>query len=97
MVRAMNNRVMTAQPLRGKNMRRSVSRLLSLVFVVLGIGSAAAQPPPPPTPPAPYIIPASTPANIRRAVESPERTDEMRIRDYYRKPAEILRLATGVS
>jgi predicted methyltransferase len=89
----MNDRVMTAQSPRGKHMRRSVSRLLSLVFFALGIGSAAAQPPPPPTPPAPYVIPASTPANIRRAVESPERTDEMRIRDYYRKPAEILRLA----
>ena len=58
MVRAMNDRVMTAQPLRGNSYAPLVSRLLSLVFVALGIGSAAAQPPPPPTPPAPYVIPA---------------------------------------
>ena len=40
-----------------------------------------------------YAIPASTPAHIRRAVESPERTAEQRARDYHRKPAEILTLA----
>ena len=41
----------------------------------------------------PYEIPAGTPAHIRRAVESPERTDEQRARDYYRKPAEVLTMA----
>jgi predicted methyltransferase len=74
-------------------MRRSISALVNVGLMALGIGSAAAQLPPPPTPPAPYVIPQATPANVRRAVASPERTDEMRIRDYYRKPAEILDLA----
>jgi predicted methyltransferase len=44
--------------------------------------------------PAPaYVLPAGTPAHIRRAVESPERTAEQRARDYHRKPAEILRMS----
>ena len=41
----------------------------------------------------PYVIPASTPSQIRRAVESPERTAEQRARDHDRKPAEILTLS----
>src|SRR5690606_1250675 len=41
----------------------------------------------------PYTIPASTPAHVRRAVESPQRTAEQRARDYYRKPAEILTMS----
>lgn len=40
-----------------------------------------------------YVIPASAPAHVRRAIESPERTAEQRGRDYYRKPAEILTLS----
>ena len=40
-----------------------------------------------------YVVPASTPAHVRRAVESPERTAEQRARDYHRKPAEILTLS----
>jgi predicted methyltransferase len=40
-----------------------------------------------------YAIPASTPAHIKRAVESPERTAEQRARDHDRKPAEILTLS----
>jgi predicted methyltransferase len=74
-------------------MRSCITAFVKIVVIALGVGAATAQPPPPPTPPAPYVIPAGTPANIRRAVESTERTDEMRIRDYYRKPAEILNLA----
>jgi predicted methyltransferase len=50
-----------------------------------GAQTAAATPP--------YAVAPSTPAHVRRAVESPERTDEQRARDYYRKPAEILTLA----
>jgi len=46
-----------------------------------------------PTAAAPYVIPASTPSQVRRAVESPERTAEQRARDYDRKPAEILTLS----
>jgi predicted methyltransferase len=41
----------------------------------------------------PYVIPSDTPAHVRRAIESPERTAEQRARDHYRKPAEILTLA----
>ena len=40
-----------------------------------------------------YVVPAVTPANIKRAVESDARTDEQRARDPLRKPAEILMLA----
>jgi predicted methyltransferase len=88
----MNDVVTTTQPLGGNYMRHLINASFNVAVVVLGIGIAAAQLPPPP-PPAPYVIPQGTPANIRRAVESPERTDEMRMRDYYRKPAETLRLA----
>jgi len=41
----------------------------------------------------PYAIPAGTPAHVKRAVESPERTAEQRARDFYRKPAEILTMS----
>jgi predicted methyltransferase len=40
-----------------------------------------------------YRIPADTPAHIRRAVESAERTAEQRARDAARKPAEVLTLS----
>lgn len=40
-----------------------------------------------------YTVPAATPAHIRRAIASPERTAEQRARDYYRKPAEILTMS----
>ena len=40
-----------------------------------------------------YSVPADTAENIRRAVESEARTDEQRVRDSLRKPAEILTLA----
>ena len=40
-----------------------------------------------------YRIPADTPANIRRAVESSDRSDDQRARDAGRKPAEVLTLA----
>jgi len=40
-----------------------------------------------------YVVPPDTPANILRAVESPERPEEQRARDVSRKPAEILTMA----
>lgn len=46
-----------------------------------------------PPPPAAYVIPANTPAYIRQAVESPERTIEQKQRDVNRKPAELLTLS----
>ena len=74
-------------------MRRFLATSLGMAAVALIAALASAQPPPPPTPPGPYVMPSDTPAHIREAVESKERTDEMRIRDYYRKPAEIMKLA----
>jgi predicted methyltransferase len=71
---------------------RRLTALTALAAALIA-GHAAAQPSPPPQPPAPYVVPANTPANVRRAVQSPERTAEMTVRDYYRKPAEILTLA----
>lgn len=43
--------------------------------------------------PAAYVVPASTPAYIRSAVESPDRSAEQRARDVNRKPAELLTLS----
>jgi predicted methyltransferase len=40
-----------------------------------------------------YVIPAGTPAYIRKAVESPERSAEQKARDVNRKPAELLTLS----
>lgn len=40
-----------------------------------------------------YVVPASAPANIKRAVESPARPADQRARDADRKPAETLMLA----
>ena len=42
------------------------------------------------TPPAAYVMPANTPAYIRKAVESPDRSAEQKARDANRKPAELL-------
>ena len=39
-----------------------------------------------------YVVPEGTSANIRRAVESENRSDQHRERDYLRRPAEILTL-----
>ena len=41
----------------------------------------------------PYVMPASTPAYIRAAVESAERAADAKARDANRKPAELLTLA----
>jgi predicted methyltransferase len=40
-----------------------------------------------------YTVPEDTPAHIRAAVQSSERTDEMRARDLNRLPAEIMTMA----
>jgi predicted methyltransferase len=68
-------------------------RVLLLVSSVLLLAGASqggrAQDAPAPA----YVVPANTPANIRRAIESPERTAEQRARDYHRKPAEILTMS----
>jgi predicted methyltransferase len=69
-----------------------VSLLVTSALLLIGAAQGChAQDPPAATPA--YVIPAGTPAHIRRAVESPERTAEQRARDYHRKPAEILTLS----
>jgi predicted methyltransferase len=63
--------------------------LLSTIWLAIAAAACAqdsAQTPP-------YAIPDGTPAHVRRAIESPERTAEQRARDYHRKPAEILALS----
>ncbi len=67
------------------------SWLAASVLLLAAAPQARAQTAPAATPP--YTIPADTPAHVRRAVESPERTAEQRARDYYRKPAEILTMS----
>lgn len=60
---------------------------VSAVVAILLSGSLAAQEAPA------YTVPKETPDHIRRAVESPARSDEHRARDFARKPAEVLTLA----
>jgi len=63
------------------------STLLLLALPAAHAQDAAATPP--------YVMPANAPAQVRRAVESPERAADQRARDYHRKPAEIL-IASGI-
>ncbi|HUQ53412.1 MAG TPA: methyltransferase [Gammaproteobacteria bacterium] len=67
--------------------------LVSLVLLLAAGPQAHAQDAAAATPP--YVVPAAAPANVRRAIASPDRTDEQRARDYHRKPAEIL-TASGI-
>jgi predicted methyltransferase len=60
------------------------------------LGTAAAQAQAPATSPAAaqtYVIPSGTPAYVRAAVQSAERTSAMTTRDALRKPAETLTLS----
>lgn len=61
------------------------SRFVASALALLAVAVAAAQTPA-------YRVPASAPANIKRAVESPSRPAEQRARDADRKPAETLML-----
>lgn len=70
-------------------MRTSLLVSAALLLVAAAQGCNAQAPPATPA----YVIPPGTPANVRRAVESPDRTAEQRARDYHRKPAEILALS----
>ncbi len=65
--------------------------LVSAVLLLAGAPQGRAQNAPAATPP--YVLPAATPAHVRRAIESPERAAEQRARDYHRKPAEILTMS----
>ena len=70
-------------------MRASLLVTSALLLVAVAEGCGAQSPPAAPA----YVIPAGTPAYIRRAVEAPERTAEQRARDFNRKPAEIMTLS----
>lgn len=65
--------------------------IVSLTAYCVTVGSAVAADTAPP--PAAYVVPANTPAYIRSAVESPERSAEQKARDANRKPAELLTLS----
>lgn len=67
---------------------RLITSFATAAALTLGLSQAHAQPADDA-----YMIPANTPANIRRAVESSARSDADRARDVRRKPAEILALA----
>lgn len=60
--------------------------MLAVCGLALGVSPAGAQDA------GIYMVPAGTPENIKRAVESDARTPEQRARDSNRKPAEILTL-----
>jgi predicted methyltransferase len=62
--------------------------LISAALALLLLAEAGAQ-----APAAPYGVPTTAPANVKRAVESAARTAEQRARDADRKPAETLMLA----
>jgi predicted methyltransferase len=66
---------------------------VKLAGLAAALLAAAAFGQPPASAAPPYSMPADTPAHIRGAVESSERTPEQRARDYHRKPAEVLTLA----
>jgi predicted methyltransferase len=70
-------------------MRASLLVTSTLLVIAAAQGCDAQAPPATPA----YVIPAGTPAHVRRAVESPDRTADQRARDYHRKPAEILTMS----
>lgn len=70
---------------------RSLMSITTVAILAVGLPEAMAQ-----RATDTYMVPADTPANIRRAVESQARDDADRARDAGRKPAEIMSLA-GIS
>jgi predicted methyltransferase len=70
---------------------RTLLLAASLVAMLGAMPLGHAQTAPAATPP--YVVPADAPPHVRRAIASPDRTDEQRARDYHRKPAEILTLS----
>jgi len=64
--------------------------IVSLTAFCVTVGSALAADAAPPTT---YAIPANTPAYVRSAIDSPERSAEQKARDANRKPAELLTMS----
>jgi predicted methyltransferase len=73
-------------------LRHATCALAASTLLATGLATAA-EPTQVLPPPAPYVIPASTPAHVRAAVEDTARTPEQKARDANRKPAEVLALA----
>ena len=84
---------------------RAAAALTCSAFAVLAASAFAADAPAAPAAPAavaaapasapvvPYVMPASTPAYIRAAIDSADRNAESKARDTNRKPAELLMLS----
>jgi predicted methyltransferase len=66
--------------------------VLRLLICVIAVGTFASGTPELWAQSAGYVLPEGTPANIRRAIESEDRSFQERDRDSLRKPAEILTL-----
>lgn len=64
-----------------------------LMFATISFSASAQMKMAPPISLGPYTIPAGTPAYIRKAINSPERTAADRARDSSRKPAQILMMS----
>lgn len=74
-------------------LRLGACALAASTLLATGLATAAEPTQVLPPPPAPYVIPASTPAHVRAAVEDTARTPEQKARDANRKPAELLALS----
>jgi predicted methyltransferase len=74
------------------NKYRNLVSALALAGMLLTTAAAAGEAPAA-APPVPYVMPASTPDYIRKAVESPGRPAAAKADDANRKPAELLTLA----
>ena len=64
-----------------------------LLFALISFSATAQMKISPPVSLGPYTVPAGTPDYIRKAIESPERTDADKARDSSRKPAEVLKMS----
>lgn len=71
-------------------LRLAVAALSAGTLASLSVPAFAAEPA---ATPAPYVMPASTPAYVRAAIESAERAADAKARDANRKPAELLTLS----
>jgi predicted methyltransferase len=77
-------------------MIKSTLRNLAVATLLAGAGAQAptlAGEAPAAAPAKPYVIPPKTPDYIKQAIESPKRVPEQVARDFYRKPADVLRLS----
>ena len=86
----------TAMILWGDDMNATYSRVLASIFAAAALcasGAAALAADATGAGTGAYSVPAGTPAYIKTAVESPQRSAEHKARDANRKPAEVLTLS----